>query len=407
MSHCLICRSEQVETLLDFGPQAVSSHFTKTPDAGAIEHDLAFGVCKACGVMQLAKPFPYRDLVRPYDWITYREPESHLDAVVERICSIPGITAQARVAGITFKDKTTLERLRRRGFNHIWSLDAIDDLGATDANADIESIQALLTPERAAEVARKRGAVDLLIVRHIAEHTEAPRRFMAALATLLAPGGVMVIEIPDCSANLNRQDYSMIWEEHTLYLTPETAPRLLASAGCAGVALEVHPFAFEDVIVLYGRKSDEKSGAGATQAPLDRETVERSTDLARGYAAAFEGWTQRYRRLFDGLTADGRRLAAYGAGHLTCAFLNFHGLADYFAFVVDDTPQKQGLFLPKARLPIVPRSRLTADSVSACLFGLAPDIEDKVIANNRGYADAGGKFYSMFVDSPRAIRKLD
>jgi SAM-dependent methyltransferase len=391
-----------VETLLDFGPQAVSSHFMKTPDTRAIEHDLAFGVCGACGVMQLANPFPHRDLVRPYDWITYREPESHLDAVVERICSIPGIDAQARVAGITFKDKTTLERLRRRGFDRTWSLDAIDDFGATDANADIESIQALLTPERANEVVRKRGTVDLLIVRHIAEHTEDPRRFMAALATLLAPGGVMVIEIPDCSANLKRQDYSMIWEEHTLYLTPQTAPQLLASAGCAGVAIEVHPFAFEDVIVLYGRKS----GAGATQAPLDRETVEPSIDLARRYAAAFEGWTQRYRQLFDGLTADGSRLAAYGAGHLTCAFLNFHGLADYFAFVVDDTPQKQGLFLPKARLPIVSRSRLTADSISACLFGLAPDIEDKVIANNHAYADAGGRFYSMFVDSPRSIRKL-
>jgi len=402
VNHCLICRSERVETLLDFGPQAVSSHFMKTPDARAIEHDLAFGVCGACGVMQLAKPFPYRDLVRPYDWITYREPESHLDAVVERICSIPGINAQARVAGITFKDKTTLERLRRRGFNHIWSLDAIDDLGATDANADIESIQALLTPERAAEVVRKRGAVDLLIVRHIAEHTEAPRRFMAALATLLAPGGIMVIEIPDCSANLRRQDYSMIWEEHTLYLTPETAPQMLASAGCASVALEVHPFAFEDVIVLYGRKS----AAGAIQASLEADAVGHSADPARRYAAAFEGWTQRYRLLFDDLTADGRRLAAYGAGHLTCAFLNFHGLADYFAFVVDDTPQKQGLFLPKARLPIVPRSRLTADSISACLFGLAPDIEDKVIANNRDYVDAGGQFYSMFVDSPRAIRKL-
>ena len=71
------------------------------------------------------------------------------------------------------------------------------------------------------------------------------------------------------SANLKRQDYSMIWEEHTLYLTPETAPQLLVSAGCASVALEVYPFAFEDVLVLYARKS----GAGAMQAPLDRDAA--------------------------------------------------------------------------------------------------------------------------------------
>lgn len=403
MTHCLVCQSEQVETLLDLGRQPVSSHFMKARDASAIEHELAFGLCRACGVTQLVSPFPYRDLVRPYDWITYREPETHLDAVVDRICSIPGINERAAVAGITFKDRTTLERLRGRGFDRIWTIDPRDDLGAIDVNADIESIQALLTPAKAAEIVAKRGPVDLLVVRHIAEHAEAPRRFMAALATLLAPGGVMVVEIPDCSANLARQDYSMIWEEHTLYLTPETAPQMLAPAGCTNIGLEVHPFAFEDVIVLYARKS----AASATQASsVDQDAILRSADLARRYATAFDGWTARYRRLFDDLTGDGRQLAAYGAGHLTCAFVNFHGLADYFAFVVDDTPQKQGLFLPKSRLPIVPRTRLNTQSVSACLFGLAPDIEDKVIANNRDYGDAGGKFYSMFVDSPRSIKTL-
>jgi hypothetical protein len=402
VSHCLICGSPQVETLLEFGPQAVSSHFGKASTVAAVEHDLAFAGCKHCGVMQLAAPFPYRDLVKPYEWITYREPETHLDAVVETICRIPGIDRDSAVAGITFKDKTTLDRLRGRGFDRIWSLDPRADLGASDPNADIESVQALLTPAKAAEIVAKRGRVDLLIVRHIAEHAEAPRRFLQALSTLLAPGGVMVIEVPDCTANLARQDYSMIWEEHALYLTRETAPQILAPAGCTGIGLEVHPFAFEDVIVLYARKSSD------TELPVETDPAasDRSLALARDYSSAFDGWTAQYHRLFDDLTKGGRRLAAYGAGHLTCAFLNFHDLAGYFAFVVDDTPQKQGLFMPKSRLPIVPRSRLNADEISACLFGLAPDIEDKVIANNAGYVKAGGAFYSMFVDSPRSIRTL-
>jgi hypothetical protein len=399
---CLICRSGRVETLLDLGPQTVSSHFQATRATRAAEHDLAFGLCGACGVTQLVQPFPYRALVRPFDWITYREPETHLDAVVEKICRIPGIDARSAVAGITFKDKTTLDRFRARGFDRVWSLDPREDVGATDANADIESIQALLTPERAAEILRKRGPVDLLIVRHITEHTEAPRRFMQALAVLLAPGGVMVIEVPDCSANLARQDYGMIWEEHTLYLTPDTAPRLLEAAGCVSLGLDVHPFAFEDVIVLYARKSDVE----AAHEQAGRDLVDRSADLARQYAASFGNWTERYRAVFDRLTEDGRRLAAYGAGHLTCAFLNFHDVAGYFVFVVDDTPQKQGLFLPKSRLPIVPRTQLSAKTVSACLFGLAPEIEGKVIANNRDYVSEGGAFYSMFVDSPRTIRAL-
>ena len=225
MSPCLVCGSGRLTALLDLGSQPISSHFAKTADARLIEHDLALVLCSNCGVIQLANPFPYRDLVRRYDWITYREPETHLDAVVDRICSLPGIYEGAAVAGITFKDRTTLERLRARGFSRIWSLDAREDLGATDANADIETVQALLTPAKAAEIVARRGQVELLIVRHIAEHAEDPRRFMEALAVLLAPSGLMVVEVPDCSANLRRQDYTMIWEEHALYLTAETAPQ--------------------------------------------------------------------------------------------------------------------------------------------------------------------------------------
>jgi len=54
----------------------------------------------------------------------------------------------------------------------------------------------------------------------------------------------------------------------------------------------------------------------------------------------------------------------------------------------------------------VPRAKLRATEISACFFGLAPELEDKIIANNRAYTEAGGKFHSMFVDSPRSIRKL-
>ena len=351
--------------------------------------------------MQTAEPFPYQDLTPPFDWMTYREPEDHLDAVVEKLFSLIRLDKTATVAGITFKDATTLDRLRARGHSNVWSLDLRKDLGATHPNANIESIQALLTPAKAAEIKSRRGPVDLLIVRHILEHAESPRRLMEALSELLTPNGYIVIEIPDCTKNLKAQDYSMVWEEHTLYLTPATAPQLLGS-GFTNLGLEVHPFPFEDVIVLYAQKKD----GASTATPTPQKPDDSTAALSRQYAASFDGWTQRYRKVLTDLTRDGRRVAAYGAGHLTCAFLHFHGLSEFFAFVVDDTPHKQGLFLPKSGLPIVARDALTADKISACFFGLTPQIEDRVIANNAEFVQDGGRFFSMFVDSPRSIRTL-
>jgi hypothetical protein len=334
--------------------------------------------------------------------MSYREPESHLNDVVDKICGLPGLNAETTVAGITFKDATTLDRMRARGFSRVWLLDLQEDLGVTDRNAGIESIQALLTPTKAAEVRRRRGQVDVLIARHIVEHAEAPCRLMEAFSTLLAPNGYLVIELPDCGANLDRQDYTMIWEEHTLYFTRETASQILVSAGCVNLGVDIHPFPYEDVIVLYAQKSQ----TPIRKALVPRAAVTGNSELARRFSDSFDGWTKSYHRIFANLTRDGLPLAAYGAGHLTCAFVNFHNLAGYFAFVVDDTPHKQGLHLPKCRLPIVPRDRLIASKVSACVFGLAPQLEDKVISRSVDYANSGGRFFSMFVDSPRSLRHL-
>jgi C-methyltransferase C-terminal domain len=388
--------------LLDLGPQPVSSHFTRSPSTPVVQHSLTVIVCDACGVVQLAQPFPFKDLIPPYEWMTYREPEAHLDAVVERIWHLPGVSKNAAVGGITFKDATTLERMRARGCSRVWSLDLHGDLSATDPNSNIESVQALLTPAKASKIVERRGPVDVLIARHIVEHAEAPSCLLQALATLIAPSGYLIIEVPDCRANLARQDYTMIWEEHDLYLTSETAPQLLALAGCVSRWQDIYPFPFEDVIVLYAQKVQTKT----TQPPVEPPAAQRNSDLARRFASSFDDWTRQYQRLCADLTKDGRKLAAYGAGHLTSAFLNFHDLAAYFAFVVDDTPHKQGLFLPKSGLSIVPRTRLIAEEISACFFGLTPQIEDKIIANNVDFVNAGGRFYSMMVDSKRSIRNL-
>ena len=400
MTTCSLCQSDQIEVLIDLGLQPVSSHFVASTDAPTVTHPLALALCHACSLVQLSRPFPYRDLTPPFDWITYREPETHLDDVVARLIKFLPTGRGLAAMGTSFKDDTTLERLRQHDVTKAWTINASADLGADRPNAGIESVQGLLTQDKAASLRVERGPVDVLVARHILEHCEAPRQFLAALGEILAPDGLLMLEVPDCSGNLERQDYSMIWEEHASYFTRTTLRRMVAAAGFEILGIEPYQFRFEDVFVVFARKL--ASGARSE----DAVEVAQDIALAQTYGAAFEDWTQRYRRAIDQLMHGSKPVAAYGAGHLTAAFVNFHGLADRFAFIVDDTPQKQGLSLPGTGLPIVPRERLTPGAVSACLFGLSPDVEDKIIANNSAYVSGGGKFYSMFVDSTRSIRSL-
>lgn len=396
-SPCLLCRAPAVDPVLTLGLQPVATHFAARRGVVASRYELGLGVCRACGVIQLCQPFPCEALIPSFDWITYREPERHLDAVVAQIAALPGIDKRATIAGITYKDRTTLDRFARRGFKRIWSVDLQADLGISDLRANIETVQALLTPEKTREIAGRRGLVDVLIVRHIVEHAQAPWRFLEALGALLREGGYMVVEVPDCAANLERQDYAMIWEEHTLYFTSETFARIMPFAGCDSLGVDSHPYLFEDCLVQIGRKTG-LPAPSATMAAVDK------TERLDAYVEAFPQWTQNYRSFLE-RHAAGRGAALYGAGHLACAFVNFHRLADLFRFVVDDTPQKKGLILPECELPIVPREALDARDVPICLLAVAPEIEDKIMANNRAYIDAGGRFYSILAASARSLRE--
>lgn len=400
---CRICRKASLERVLDLGRQPVSSHFTQMACEEVVERDLALGVCATCGGIQLAQTFPFRMLVPPFDWIAYREPEAHLDAAVAWLTGIEGVDRHARILGLSAKDKTTVERLERLGYTNTRLLDLVDDLGADYPNANIESVHGLMTLERAQDILTRIGPMDVVIARHVLEHAEAPLAFLEALKLLLRPGGVLLLEVPDCRANLERQDYCMLWEEHNTYFTPDTLAPAFAFAGFVDLGHTIHPYPFEDVIVAAVRKpvADDVAELG-----FERLAVERNVALARAYGAAFAGWTDRQNALFEQMTADGRKLAAYGAGHLTCAFLNFHGFTRHFAMVVDDTPVKQGLHLPKAGLPICPASALDPARIAACLLGFGPEVEDKVVAKNEAFAAGGGAFYSMFADSRRSIRTL-
>lgn len=402
MSVCRVCCVGPVEGALALGRQPVSSHFAATGQH-VVAHDLSLGVCLDCGVVQLVEPFPFRDLVPPYDWITYREPEEHLDAVVDTLLSRVTLPADATILGLSFKDRSTLDRLKRLGYLRSHLIDVVRDLGSSAPNANIESVPGLLTPDIARRVRAERGPAHLIIARHVLEHAEGAGRFVAALSDMLASGGALVLEVPDCTANLRRQDYTMLWEEHVTYFTPETLPQTLAAAGLTSVGLDIHPFPFEDVLVLTAVKGH---GAADGTHAVPAEAVTRNVALTRQYAEAFEHWTEQYRQLCQRLTRDGRKLALYGAGHLSAAFVNFHGLAEYFAFVVDDTPQKQGLRLPGCGLPIVAREALNSHQIAACLMGFAPQIEDKVMANNASFQETGGSFYSIFADSKRSIRNV-
>ena len=391
---CPLCNTLSVQPLLELGPQPISNRYLASPAGTEFLHDLTLGYCERCELAQLVNPVPARELLPPYGWVTYNEPERHLDQLVSILASLPGLAGNAAVGAVSFKDDTTLERLAGKGFGRTWRIREESDLGITAAGAGVETVQQRLTPELAGRVAARYGKADLLIVRHIAEHAHDIRRFTDALKELCHPDAYLVLEVPDCSRAFANHDFTTLWEEHPIYFTPDSFRRCLETCGFRVERLFCYPYAFEDSLVAIVKRGD---AASLEQHPGQREQF-------TAFAAAFRETRRELNRFLADFTARQGRGALFGAGHLACTYLNVFRVAGRVSCVIDDSPQKKGLFMPGSRLPIVGASALMTEGIRLCLLGVSPEVEDRVMERNRHFADGGGIFASIFPGSSHALR---
>ncbi len=383
---CLACDGG-VRHLLKTDPLPISNRFLTQSTEAEFLHPLTFVQCERCGLLQLADPVPALELAPRVDWITYREPEGHLDALVELLDNLPGVHKSSSVLGVSFKDDSTLERFARRGHAKTHRL-THDDLGITHPGAGVETIQERLPKARVENF-------DVVIARHILEHAHSPRAFIGALRGMCRDGGLIVLEVPDCEAAISAGDCTMLWEEHLLYFTTQTYVSAVQSLGLRVLRLETYEYASENSLVIIAENT------AAAVPPF--AGVEREIQRAAKYADGLPQKTARLQETLSRVRRDEGPVAVFGAGHLSDTFVLVHGLTDSIDFFIDDHPKKNGLYMPGTRHPILGSAALAEKRVALCLLGMGPDSEDKVIAKQAAFVAQGGRFASILPSSRRAL----
>ena len=301
------------------------------------------------------------------------------------------------VAGVTFKDDSTIERLERRGFSRTWRIDVAGDLGDTGPGAGPETVQERLDATKAHEIALAKGRADVLIVRHVVEHAQDPATFVSALKRLVKPGGYLVIEVPDCAPALERGDYTMLWEEHVLYFTEALLRQAIACWRLSPISVLLYPYSHENSLVAVLRSTD------ATFPFMVPRTTDDVLAVGEGYAARFPAYRQAARDRLRAFRREVGDIALFGAGHLSCTWLNIVCAGHEVDFVVDDDHRKQGLLMPGSHAPILGSSQLIDRNVRLCLLGLNQEGERKVIAANQRFLDGGGRFATIFPGRPNSF----
>jgi SAM-dependent methyltransferase len=355
---CRACGSPLRRTFVDLGMAPLANSYVPPERLLAPEttYPLHVFVCDECLLVQLPAVTTAESIFSDYayfssysdSWLDHAR--RYVDAMVERFSLGPG----HQVVEVASNDGYLLQYFAKRG---------VPVLGVEPAGNVAEAAEAIGIPtvvrffgeETARDLVAEGTRADVLIGNNVLAHVPDLNDFVAGLALLLAPAGVLTMEFPHLLRLMEETQFDTIYHEHFSYFSLVAVERVFRSHGLELFDVDELPTHGGSLRVYVQHADGGHDATGRVDALREQELAAGLGDIS-GYGA-FAAQVQRTKlSLLEFVLrakGEGKRIAAYGAAAKGNTLLCYCGVgSDLIDFVVDRSPHKQGSYLPGTHIPI-------------------------------------------------------
>jgi SAM-dependent methyltransferase len=395
VSACRLCGAPLEHVAADLGVSPVANDFLREEDLGRMEpfYPLCALVCDVCLLVQLeAFEPPERIFSDDYayfssystGWLDHSR--RYTEAMVERLA----LGAESKVVEIASNDGYLLQYFVERGIP-VLGVEPTANTAAAAVAKGVPTEVCFFGRETAEELLADHAA-DLLIANNVLAHVPDLNDFVAGLATLLAPKGVLTIEFPHLLRLLEEAQFDTIYHEHYSYFSLLTATRALQRHGLEIFDVDELPTHGGSLRIYVGH---------LPRKPGERVVELRERERAAGLEelSTYLAFADRVRRekreivrFFIEQKEAGVSIAGYGAPAKGNTLLNYCGIGrDFIDYTVDLNPHKQGRYLPGSRIPVRAPDEIRRTRPDL-VFILPWNLRDEVIEQLAFVRDWGGRF---------------
>jgi SAM-dependent methyltransferase len=395
---CRFCRAALGHAVVDLGPSPLANSYLAPADLGRGEvfYPLRVWLCGACWLLQLEefeapeRIFGHYAYFSSYSTTWLRHAEAYVALATERF----GLGPASRVIEVASNDGYLLQYFVARG---------IPVLGIEPAANVAEAAQARGVPTRvrffgeaaAAELVAEGVRADLLVANNVFAHVPALNDFTRGLARVLAPRGVLTLELAHLARLLAENQFDTIYHEHFQYYSLITAEQVLAAHGLVVFDVDELPTHGGSLRLYVRHAGDPTRPVGPRVAELRaREEAAGLTrlDTYRDFGGRVREAKRALLEFLIGARREGKSVAAYGAAAKGNTLLNYCGIReDFIDYTVDRSPHKQGRYLPGTRIPIHAPARIEETRPDYVLI-LPWNLKEEVMEQMACVRDWGGQF---------------
>jgi len=210
---------------------------------------------------------------------------------------------------------------------------------------------------------------------------------------VLAPDGILVLETSYALDVVEKQLLDTIFHEHLSYFSVRALATFFARQGLELIDAECVPTKGGSLRATVQLRGGPRAVSPSVARQIRREQ-EIGLDRPETWHAMGERLDRRKAELHARLRAwqaEGRQIAAYGAAVGLTTMIYQFGLAEFVSFLVDDNPEKQGLFSPGLHLPTLPSETLYQRNPDYVVV-LAWRYFEPIVRRHQAYLTQGGRF---------------
>ena len=393
---CRSCDSRRGRLVLDLGVQPLANNLLTSADLDKPEpkFPLRVALCEACWLLQITDVIPPVELYGEYLYFSSFSDAAlrHAAEAVEKHRRKFTLGSESFVVEIASNDGYLLKNFVAAGVPCL-GIEPAENIARAAIERGVPTISRFFGRKLAEELTEEGHQADLILGNNVFAHVPDPNGFLAGCATLLKPGGHIVLEFPYVCDLVEDVEFDTIYHEHIFYFSLTSLQPLFARHDLEITGVERLPI-HGGSLRLYAGRCGVRPVTSEVHSLLGEERAKgvASVRYYEDFGGRVCGIRDDLFNLLRKLKAEGNSIAAYGASAKGSTLLNFCDLGrETLDFVADRSTAKQGRLTPGTHLPIVAANHL-AKSQPDYVVLLTWNFADEILKQQKAYRDAGGKF---------------
>jgi SAM-dependent methyltransferase len=318
---------------------------------------------------------------------------AHFAEYAKTVADRFALSGDSLVVDVGSNDGVLLSHFKKHG-TKILGIDPAENIAAEATRKGISTKTAFFKPEIAREIAEREGKASVITANNVFAHTDDILGFVEAIKELLSPDGVFIFEVQYLKDLIEKNLFDIVYHEHLLYYHLTPLVPFFKNKGLRIFDVERVPTHGGSIRVYVGWDAGPHQTSDRVALVLSGESQLNTLSTYAAFGKRIKAGGEKLRGLLLKLRAQGKRVVGYGAPAKATTLSYALGVdGTMLDYIVDDSPMKQGLYMPGTHIKIKAPEELYKDKPDYSLI-LAWNFSDSIVKNHRQFVENGGIFIS-------------